>query len=201
MTNGFRDGLQEKGFRDAYWFARLTSTSPVPIGPTLIGSGLEGLINAWLASPEGRSSGTRLNRADWQLIRDSIEPILLDKLKPYGDPRRFIEGFQNLNRLAVSEQAERFFGGIGLAIGEVERHAMKIRNPLAHGALFRRGFVHELYMATSAYRTLFNRTVLMLLRWNESYIDYSTYKYPSRSLGSPLGGPNGDGRPVLIPRG
>jgi hypothetical protein len=80
------------------------------------------------------------------------------------------------------------FETIGLAIGKVEKDALKARNKMAHSSM---GEIDDREIAetlrySQAYETLFNRIFLKLLGYDGDYIDYFTPGYPHRHIAASI---------------
>ena len=67
---------------------------------------------------------------------------------------------------------------------------------LRMGGAVPEGKIPELVYTLRSYQTLFHRVVLKLIGFQGQYIDYSSLDFPDRPLLEPLGGPQGDGKPV-----
>ncbi len=99
-----------------------------------------------------------------------------------------------LNEKSSNMKYDEFFEALGLAVGDVERVALRERNMPAHGAKYSAEKYPALLSRVRALETLFNRCVLKLAGGADTYIDYSTLGHPDRALAQALGGPLGDGK-------
>jgi len=177
-----------------YWLSRL---SPAEAAFANIASGLEAVMNAWFRSKRSRSKALYLPQAEFEAVTAEpfcqVEHALSEKA--YAD--RILRRLKQANSIGPNERFERFFDEIELPIGEVEEYAISVRNRFVHGA----GAVptektHHLVYALRSYQTLFHRILLKLIGFQGSYVDYSCLGFPERPLLDPLGGPEGDGKPL-----
>lgn len=179
-----------------YWMARLV---PAEIAFVHLASGLEAIMRAWFRSTKSKSRGKYFPKEEFNSIVAKPFAQIEYALRGKPNAERLIRRLKLANNLGVNEQLQTFFDEIGLPIGDVELHAMAARNPFAHGGgAVPEGKIPELVYTLRSYQTLFHRVVLKLIGFQGQYIDYSSLDFPDRPLLEPLGGPQGDGKPVLF---
>lgn len=183
----------ELGLFDAIGKIWLAQSVPVEAALPNLASALECIMNAWFRSNKTKSGGKYLADRDWSLLSKPSLDTLDAALQGQPNAARMVRRAASANNFGVNERFERFFDEIGLPVGDVELKAIQARNKAAHGGGFTSSQMQGLVDTFRAYRVLLSRVILKLLEWERDYIDYSTYGFPSRDLGDPAGGPEGDG--------
>lgn len=175
---------------DALWRLWLGNEAPLGIDLPIYSAGLDMLAAAWFKSSGSKSKGVYMPKADFDRLLADVFKAAAERLTgvEYGDRmvRRMKGSFQTSQR----EGTEWFFEEIGLPLGEHERAAMKARNAPAHGgdAGASQQEIDALIRHSSAYKTLFGRTILKLLGYAGEYIDRRSIGFPVRELHEPSGG-------------
>jgi hypothetical protein len=198
LVNSFLTTARKTDLDFPLWLVWLAQASPLDAQPAHLGAALEALRKTYCDG--GTKLQTRLlPKADWTPLRDALLPVL-DKFAgsknstpPYSILRNKI---CQLNNKSSNMQYDEFFEVLGLEVGDVESQALRERNRPAHGHRYKQSDYESLAGSAWALHALFWRTMLRIVGWEGSYIDYSTLGFPSRALSEPLGGPNGDGQPA-----
>lgn len=165
-----------------YWTANYL---PMGICLPIISSGLESIMNGWFKSQKSESKGAYLPKDEYEKV---IEPLLED-LKETLDENQFIDRIVNKIEKAylmgANEKFEVFFGEIELPYGERERECIKKRNAFTHGSKGTDDL--EIYKNTNTFFILFTRVLLILLGYEEEYIDYTIIGFPKKKVKEPIG--------------
>jgi hypothetical protein len=181
---------------DALSKIRLADTGVMEAALPHLANALESIMWAWFRSTKTKSRGKYLEDGAWgDALKGSLEAIG-ENIKAVPNADRLIRRVKGANNFGVNERFEHFFAELGLPVGEVELNAISARNKAAHGGTYDRSAYKKLLDRTRAYRTLLHRTMLKIIGWSGSYVDYSTYGFPNRNIDEPLGGPEGDGKPA-----
>lgn len=188
-----RDDLSFSKSMWQYWISRIV---PAEGSLVYLSMAMETLMAAWFKSAESKTKGVYLAEEEFSSIAEEPFKLLGTKLagKEYSD--RIMRRARQSNNMGVNERYEFFFNEIDLPVTEFEPSVIKSRNRFAHGAIGDREEYQKLSNAIRAYQALFHRVMLKLLGYTGSYIDYSTYDFPERPLDEPLGGPEGDRKPI-----
>ncbi|MDI7266726.1 MAG: hypothetical protein QME96_01880 [Myxococcota bacterium] len=93
---------------------------------------------------------------------------------------------------------ELFFQSTGLARGAVEKAVKEFRDDVTHGrrCTIEPACLEPLVWTKRAACTLLHRVLLRAIRFQGTYVDYSTWAETERDLDAALGGPKGDGQPA-----
>jgi len=170
-----------------YWFAENMTITGLSL--PVFSTGLEILMKAWFQTKESKTKGVYMPKEEFEqfLIKEFQEISLKLKEKEFGE--KIENRIHNSFNMGVSERFQFFFDEIGLKIGSLEKEAIKTRNLLAHGHIYTTENEWEkIYKMTQVYKTLFCRTMLKLLMYEENYIDRSTIGFPMRKIDEPAGG-------------
>jgi hypothetical protein len=179
----------ELNLDDVIWGYWVSDRLPLGADLPTLATSVEILKNSWYSSKKSKSRGVYMPREQFDELLDSELAQIDKKLETveYGD--RMARRIRGAYQLGANESFEIFFEEIGLPIRQTERHAIRARNPMAHGSLdlLDESRHQEMLDAKMAYRTLFNRTFLKLLGYDGAYIDYSAEGWPERQLDQVMG--------------
>lgn len=154
------------------------------------------LQKAWFNSERSKSKGRYLEEMDYlATIKEHYEAIETAMNAKYDKDKvtPIMKRIKNANYLSETQKNEYLLNEIGLICGEVEKNALKKRNPIIHGDISMTA--QETLDIYYAYYTLITRAIFKIIEFEIDYIDYSSYHRPLVSFQSPLGGPNDDGNP------
>ncbi len=188
----FLMGLEDFDLKAAMRLVWLAESMPREAALPVYGAALECVVNAWFKSSKSKSGGKHMQDTEWKGLSEEPMKQLADALGKGEIAERILRRARSVNNFGANEKFEQFFSEVELKIDNVERAAMKARNRPAHGGGYSPAQCQPLVDTIAAYRTLVGRVILQMLGWTGNYVDYSTYGWPDRPLGDPLGGPNGD---------
>lgn len=164
----------------SYWIAR-----EIPLGSNLsvLASALETIAAKYLKKSEDDGS-TYLTKEQYiKLIEEEFE-VLKQKLSVISGGEKILNKISGAYRKGPNEKMNNFFAQIGLNIGKEEKKAINLRNKMAHGSrdYSKEENIHNDLILTRVYEVLFHRTILMLIGYDEYYIDYSMKGCPSKKI-------------------
>lgn len=198
LVPNFVERAVEFGLHDALWLVWLSTSVPMEAALPNLATALECIMTAWFRSTRTKSHAKYLDDQTWANVSTSPIGALKDALHGQPNAERILRRVQAANNFGVNERFERFFEELELPVDDVERKAISARNKAAHGGGFTASQYQALANTVRAYRTLLHRVVLKLLDWTGSYVDYSSYGFPSRPLADVAGGPEGDGKAAKL---
>ena len=155
--------------------------------PTL-SSALEMLANNYLKE-NNLITQTYIPQNDYlSLIADELM-IIEKKLANIPEQKKILNKIKKANERSANEKIDFFFKAIDLPLSDTEKAALRARNSMAHGSADAKTIEKgkELILKTTAYETLFNRTILRILGYNDYYIDYHTATNRVRPIRTPGG--------------
>ena len=181
---------EELNLDDALWYYWLSEQLPLDAGLPILATGIESLKKSWYAYKGSKSHGVYMPKRKFdELLEDELAAVE-EKLQEVEHGDRIVRRMRGTYNFGSNESIEFFFKELGLPIGKAENSAMKARNPMAHGssALVDSSKHQEMVDKAMTYRTLFNRVLLKLLGYENSYVDYSVRGWPERPLEEPARG-------------
>ena len=188
----------ELALSDTMWLLWLANLVPVGSSLVYLSAAMENLMTAWFKSTKSKLGGTYMPPKEWDPVIKGPLDILQTNLigNQYSD--RILRKVNNANNFGPNERFEYFFDEISLPIGDVEKSAIKARNRFAHGIEKDVNKIENIVAADRAFKTLLNRSLLKVLGYDGEYIDYSSYSHPTRKLNEPIGGRDGDRKPITL---
>jgi hypothetical protein len=187
IVAAFLEAREELNLSRVVWTMWIALRAPLTFDTPLYASALEALMKGWFASTRTKSSGLYMATKEFRERFGSILTKFAEIAKDvaYGD--RILRRVEAANAMGVNERFQIFFEEIGLPIGDGEDAVIRSRNVGAHGGGTSQPNVADLVKLGHGYRTILNRALLKLLRFEGQYIDYSTVGHPVRRLDDPIG--------------
>ncbi len=176
--------LDFKSLFSSYWYAQQIAK---PMDLPILSGALERMMKKWYSEMEKNPETVLMDKKEFS---KRISPILEIVGKQFEGTRygeRMKNSLINMNRMSVSEQFTYFFNGIGLAIGEAEKEALRARNLSAHGSHRGDENFHNQIILSRVYECIIVRVVLKLLGYEGAYVDYGTLGYPEKDINCPSG--------------
>ena len=165
----------------------------LPIGDNLptLAAGIETLAADYLKFKHVELSGSYMSKIEFkELFKEELKAIKI-KLKDKENGERILSKILGAYSypLGVNATLKKFFEEIKLPIGSIEEEAMQTRNTMIHSSIdtsdeFER---HKMVNLTYAYESLFNRIILKVLGYEDSYIDYHSLENLQRPIDQPVG--------------
>lgn len=165
-----------------YWIARsLAIGTNLPI----LSSALESLAENYLEKNNLKKKYSKQEKKPYlKFVKDELEP-LFEKLWQFDFGEKVINQIKNPFHIGIGEKLKIFFKALDFDIHKktVENEALLSRNLMAHASLDNSDVqVKKAVRLSRAYETLFNRTLLKILGYQEKYIDYYTHGYPEKEI-------------------
>jgi hypothetical protein len=166
----------------------------LPIGDNLptLAAGVETLATDYLKYKKVELLGSYMSKIDFkELLREELKSIE-SKLKRKRNGDKLLAKILGAYSypLGVNARLKKFFEEIQLPIGSIEEEAMQVRNTMVHSSIDTSDEVerHKMARLTNAYESLFNRIILKVLGFKDSYIDYHSLEPLQRPIDQPIGG-------------
>jgi hypothetical protein len=166
----------------------------LPIGDNLptLAAGVETLATDYLKYKKVELLGSYMSKIDFkELLREELNSIE-SKLKRKRNGDKLLAKILGAYSypLGVNARLKKFFEEIQLPIGSIEEEAMQVRNTMVHSSIDTSDEVerHKMARLTNAYESLFNRIILKVLGFKDSYIDYHSLEPLQRPIDQPIGG-------------
>ncbi len=174
----------------AYWYAKEIAR---PMDLPILSGALENLKRRWYEEVELNPETLLMNKKEFAKRVKPIKELVQTQFDGTDYVERMKRSVEGMNRMTVNEQLTHFFEGVDMAIGDLERKALKARNFSAHGSFGRSDTDYqEQYMMSQVYDCIIVRLVLKLLKYDGKYIDYGTIGYPEKNINSPCGSEDDD---------
>lgn len=189
----FYNARKEVHFSDSlssFWASR---TVPAEGSIVFLSMALESLMNAWFKSKKSRSRGKYLSDQEFAPLIKDVLSLAVQRMGDREYKDRILNRIQGSNNVGANERIEFFFQEIGIPLTEFEKDILSRVNHYRHGGSSNASQLKNLILAIRAYETLYHRALLKIIGHTGTYIDYSTYGFPTKSISESLGGPAGDG--------
>lgn len=175
--------------KDALWKYWIAGQLPIGVNLPILAGGLEVLTSKILkAHPEIKHYYISFEKF-CELISDEIMQIST-KIGEHPNSKQILNKIKGASQRSINEKIPLALEQIGLPIKTVEKKAIQARNKMTHSPLGQGDSddteLIEIVRHTRAYQTLFNRTLLKILGYQENYIDYYTYGHPERDIDIPI---------------
>ncbi len=187
LLSAYHKYKNEFNLQEVMWYISLSNLVPLDMQMQPLSTALDILKNSWFSSEKSICKGKNLNDDSYK----SIISKHIVNLKADIQNDAIINRILRANQIGSNERTTVFLQELGLTTGDVEKIVLRERNKVIHGFSGQRDY-QQLHIRTMAYKTLINRIILKILGYNDLYIDYSTYGYPSRKMEEVLGGPYND---------
>lgn len=179
------DKLDFELFFSSYWYAKEIRK---PMDLPILASALEYLKRKWYEEIELNPETTLMEKKDFSKRIKPIKEMVDKQFEGTEYATRMKNSITNLNRMSISEQLTHFFESIDMPIGRTEKEALHARNLSVHGAYKESNVDYQkLYMTSQVYESIIVRTVLKLLKYHGTYIDYGSIGYPAKDINCPSG--------------
>jgi hypothetical protein len=170
-----------------YWIG-----SELPLGSNIpiMANGIEILIKYWFKSQKSKSKGIYLKKDEFDTITQEefkkIEITLANK--PFKE--KIMNKLKDCYKMSLTDQLKFFFEEIGLPLGKTEEDAIRCRHKMIHSSVNMGATeIQEIIRLSFAYRCLVHRTVLKILDYTGTYVDYSMIGFPEKQIDIVVGGP------------
>jgi hypothetical protein len=175
-----RDSLKLDEVLWRYWIG-----SELPLGSNIpiMANGIEILIKYWFKSQKSNSKGIYLSKVVFNSITEKefgkIEAKLVDK--PFKE--KIMNKLKDCYKMSLTDQLRFFFEEIGLPLGKTEQEAIRCRHKMIHSSVnMGASEIQEIIRLSFAYRCLVHRTVLKVLDYSGTYVDYSMIGFPEKQI-------------------
>jgi hypothetical protein len=168
-----------------YWIGReLPLGSNIPI----MANGIEILIKYWFKSQKSKSKGIYLTKDEF----DTITKEEFKKIEATLEDKQFKEKIMNklkdCYKMSLTDQLKFFFEELGLPLGKTEQKAIRCRHKMIHSSVNMGATeIQEIIRLSFAYRCLVHRTVLKILDYSGTYVDYSMIGFPEKPIDIVIG--------------
>ena len=163
-----------------YWIG-----SELPLGSNIpiMANGIEILIKYWFKSQKSKSKGVYLTKDEFDTITQEkfeiIEATLADT--PYKE--KIMNKLKDCYKMSLTDQLKFFFEEVGLPLGKTEQEAIRCRHKMIHSSVNMGATeIQEIIRLSFAYRCLIHRTVLKILDYTGTYVDYSMIGFPEKQI-------------------
>jgi len=168
-----------------YWTAE---SLPVGVNLPTLASALEIVANNYLKMT-GQDNSTYLSKEEYFQKLEPEFALIKSRLLETDQGDIIVNKILSAFRKGPNEKMRQFFSLIYLKIGKDEKAALELRNKMAHAA---RDYseddrAYDDLVLTRVYESLFNRTILKILGYNEFYRDYSEKGSPVKHISLPSG--------------
>lgn len=164
-----------------YWMAR---NAPTGFNLVYMASALEGLVSKWSKSSGSKRKGLYMPKPEYQELLGDLLGTAEERLRDHEFSDKILGRLRHGYSMSGSDVMRNTLDEIGIVPGTSEQRAIKNRNIAAHGRTASNPKLSKDYYA---YECLFHRTLLKVLGYSGSYVDYRSLGYPSRSLDTPPG--------------
>lgn len=181
------------------WLYHVGRASPSEAAAAHYGAALEALRETYVKGQKLET--THLPRDLWDRVRVALQEAFEAAIRGVEIDSKAVDHIRKnaipgLNSKSSNWKYPEFFERLGMGTGNVEKAALGRRNKAAHGAGMQKPDYRVLTNMNNAMQTLFHRTMMRVIGLEYDYVDYSSYGFPHRNIGEPLGGPEGDGKPI-----
>ncbi len=161
------------------WHAEV---SPSYMKPAYYGAMIESIQKQEAEKLESKLSSTVIPKADYRKTMNTLTRYIERQNIPDEAKKIFIQKISNGNSAPQKIVAERFYGALGLFLGDKEREAWDRRNDAAHGNY--RSLEDRIrdFRSTKILRVILGRIIMQLINGGDQYVDYYTLGHPSRPL-------------------
>lgn len=173
------------GLSDVLWKYWIANELAIGTNLPVLSSSLESLSENYIEIKNLIKSYPKVEKKQYkELVRPELES-LTEKLTSYDFSKRILDKIRNPYNIGIGEKLKLFFDDLELHFGNdsVENKALKARNKMTHSSLEDSEEERLKYIKLSkAYKSLVNRTILRVLEYDETYVDFYTTGYPSKDL-------------------
>ena len=129
-----------------------------------------------------------MDKKEFKKRLKAVKEIVEEQFKDTDYAERMFRSVEGMNRMTINEKTKHFFDRIGMPVGKEEEKALKARNLSAHGSFrsMENDYIEHFRMS-KIYECIIVRTVLILLGYEEKYIDYGTLGLPENDVRVPSG--------------
>ncbi|MCT4562377.1 MAG: hypothetical protein N4A41_13490 [Crocinitomicaceae bacterium] len=169
------------GFKDVLWKYWIANELAIGTNLPILSSALESLAERYIESNDLTRSYSKAEKTAYKKLIKPEQDSLSEKLESFDFSKRVLDILVNPYSLGVGQKLKLFFQKIGLDFSNdsVEAEALKARNKMTHSSLDTSDEEMIKYLRLSgAYKSLFNRTLLKILEFDETYINFYS-KSPS----------------------
>lgn len=163
-----------------YWIG-----SELPLGSNIpiMANGIEILIKYWFKSQKSKSKGIYLTKVEF----DTITKEEFEKIEATLEDKQFKEKIMNklkdCYKMSLTDQLKFFFEELGLPLGKTEQEAIRCRHKMIHSSVNMGATeIEKIVRLSFAYRCLVHRTILKILEYSGTYMDYSTIGLPEKPI-------------------
>lgn len=175
-----RDSLKLSDVLWRYWIgSELSLGSNIPI----MANGIEILIEYWFKSQNSRLKGVYLPKKEFDELTEDAFKIIETNLgnRPYQE--KIMNKLRDCFKMSLTDRLKFFFEEIGLPLGKTEHEAIRCRHKMIHSSVeMGREKIEKMIQLSFAYRCLIHRTVLKILGYTGTYIDYATIGHPEKPI-------------------
>lgn len=187
LSQGVYDFHNKCNLDSLLWRLQYSEVAPYFMKPAYYGSLLERLQNDYINVSGGRLGRALINKSEYKLIRNLLVRHLGRKKLSSDLQKIFINKINDGNVAPQKIIAARFFGMLGLILGDVELKAWQTRNDAAHGNEIEDGEEKSLFIRrTRILRMILIRVILKITNGSDEYYDYYTLGFKVRSLENPV---------------
>lgn len=176
---------KEFGLSDVIWKYWISKELAIGTNLPILSSALESLAENYIKSKSLIKTYSKTEKKEYKnLVKNEVE-LLTKKLSLYDFSNRVIDKVQYPFNLGVGEKMNVFFENISIHFDNksIENEALKARNKMTHSSIEDSDEEIKKYTKlTRAYQTLVNRTILTVLDFDETYIDYYSIGHPQKNL-------------------
>ena len=153
--------------------------------PAYFGALIEGIQNSYIEDENNGISHAIMDKSEYRRARRTLERYLSRSKIDETAKGFFLNKLRNGNSAPQKLVAERFYGSLGLKLGDLENSAWDKRNDAAHGNPILPENTIEYIRHTKVLKVMLNRIVLCITGGSDYYIDYYSENYPARLLPDP----------------
>ena len=181
--------MDELELNDIMWRYFEATELTIGINLPILSSAIESLANRYVRKM--KISNTYLPSKDYLQLIDPELQSLKGKLKDIPHAQKILNKITAACNRGANEKLDIFFDHLGLHRSSEEMEAIRARNSMAHGGSTYKTKEDSkpLIIKTRVYETLFHRTLLKVLGFEEYYIDYALGTRPSKKISDPSGVP------------
>lgn len=171
-------GQYEKlNLSDCLWKLWIGSDLPIGTNLPIIASGLEVLVDSFFKNKNLTVKRTKSDKKEYQILIEKELDALEQKLKDYPFGQSVLNKLKNPYNLSVGEKMKMFFRELNISFDKnsIENRALLARNLMTHQK-FDTNNLEELLRIkklSDAYISLVNRVILIIIGYNDYYVDYS----------------------------
>jgi len=168
-----------------YWIG-----SELPLGSNIpiMANGIEILIKHWFESRKSKSKGVYISKDEFERMTKGEFEKIGAKLGEMSYKEKILNKLKDCYTMSLTDRLKSFFEEIELPIGKTEQEAIRCRHKMIHSSVLIGDTEKETIVRLSfAYRSLVHRTVLKILGYTGTYIDYSMIGFPEKPIDSIVG--------------